>query len=53
MECKSIDRGGVFVCDSPLTGTNVGLTRTAVGISDGNSYNIAEIRAYVWVPFDE
>ncbi len=52
-ECKSIDRDGVFVCNRPLTGTYVGLLRTAIGLSEGDSYNIGEIRAYTWIPFDE
>ena len=52
--CKAnIDRDGIFVCDNPLTGTYVGLTRTAIGGSADNYYNFAEIRAYPWVPFDE
>jgi hypothetical protein len=52
-ECKSIDRDGVFVCNSALPGTNVGLTRIAVGLSDSNIGHFSEIRAYTWVPFDE
>ena len=52
--CKAnIDRDGIYVCDTPLTGTYVGLTRTAIGGSDGNNWHFAEIRAYPWVPFDE
>ena len=52
-ECQSIDRDGVFVCNSPLPGTYVGLLRTAIGFSDDNRYNFGEIRAYTWIPFDE
>ena len=52
--CKAnIDRDGIFVCDTALTGTYVGLTRTAIGGSDGNNWHFSEIRAYPWVPFDE
>ena len=52
--CKAnIDRDGIFVCDTPLTGTYVGLTRTAIGGSDNNAWHFAEIRAYPWVQFDE
>ena len=51
--CKpNIDRDGIFVCTTPLTGKYIGLKRTAIGLSDGNAYNIAEIRAYTWIPFD-
>ena len=51
-ECKSIDREGIFVCTTPLTGTNVGLTRTVSRTGADNYYHISEIRAYTWVPFD-
>ena len=53
MECKSIDREGIFVCTTPLSGTNVGLTRTAIGTSPDYCYHVSEIRAYIWVLFDE
>ena len=52
-ECKSIDREGIFVCTTSLSGTNVGLTRTAIGNSPDNCYHFSEIRAYTWVPFDQ
>ena len=47
---NNVDRDGVFVCASPLAGTFVGITKTSGG---PNFYNIAELRAYSWVPFDE
>jgi hypothetical protein len=53
MECKSINTDGIFVCNTPLTGTYVGLTRTEMRQSDFNLFNFAEIRAFTWVPFDE
>ncbi len=31
-ECKSIDRDGVFACTTPLTGNQVGVTRTATAL---------------------
>ena len=45
-----MDRDGVYVCTTPLKGTTVGITRIVGG---ADYYNIAELRAYSWVPFDE
>ena len=49
--CKAnIDRDGVYICDSLLTGTYSGITRDS---SEADAYNLAEFRAYPWIPFDE
>ena len=45
-----MDRDGVYVCTTPLKGANTGITRILGGV---DYYNIAELRAYSWVPFDE
>jgi hypothetical protein len=52
--CKAnIDRDGIFACTTPISGLYIGLTRTSIGLSNGNWWHFAEIRAYSWVHFDE
>ena len=46
--CKSgINNQGMFICDSPLTGTNLGLVRES---TNTNYYLWCEIRAYEFLP---
>ena len=46
----NIDRDGVYICGGTLEGAFVGLTRDS---GQYDWFNIAELRAYPWVPFDE
>ena len=45
----NIDRDGLYVCPTPLTGNYVGAYRDSVEL---NYYNLNEIRAYSWLPID-
>jgi hypothetical protein len=49
MSCNdNVNGDGVFTCTTPLKGNFVGLMKI-----NGNYFlNIAELRAYSWVPFD-
>ena len=45
----NIDRDGLYVCPTPLTGDYVGAYRDSDSL---DYYNVSEIRAYSWLPID-
>ena len=45
----NIDRDGLYVCPTPLTGNYVGFYRASTST---DYFNLNEIRAYSWLPID-